>query len=60
MQPPRAKSKPKDEAVKFASLGQDKDGFEVKCINSVKGEVLGYLLRIFGTVISLTIAVDQC
>lgn len=56
MQPPRAKSKPKDEAVKFASLGQDKDGFEVKCINSVKGEVLGYLLRIFGT----TIAVDQC
>ncbi|XP_035763991.1 LOW QUALITY PROTEIN: N-lysine methyltransferase KMT5A-like [Neolamprologus brichardi] len=38
MRPPRAKIKPKDEAVKFASLGQDKDGFEVKFINSVKGQ----------------------
>uniref|UniRef100_A0AAZ1WYI0 SET domain-containing protein n=2 Tax=Oreochromis aureus TaxID=47969 RepID=A0AAZ1WYI0_OREAU len=37
MRPPRAKIKPKDEAVKFSSLGQDKDGFEVKFINSVKG-----------------------
>ncbi|KAL4009077.1 hypothetical protein ACER0C_002929 [Sarotherodon galilaeus] len=37
MRPPRAKIKPKDEAVKYASLGQDKDGFEVKFINSVKG-----------------------
>lgn len=60
MRPPRAKIKPKDEAVKFSSLGQDKDGFEVKFINSVKGEVLGYLLRIFGAVISLTIVVDPC
>ncbi|XP_054862388.1 uncharacterized protein LOC118469710 [Amphiprion ocellaris] len=37
MRPQRAKIKPKEEAKYFASLGKDKDGFEVQFINSYKG-----------------------
>ncbi|XP_070411620.1 uncharacterized protein [Nothobranchius furzeri] len=35
--PKRVKMKPKDEAVQFLALGKDKDGFDVKFINSFKG-----------------------
>nr|XP_057918564.1 uncharacterized protein LOC131109977 [Doryrhamphus excisus]XP_057918565.1 uncharacterized protein LOC131109977 [Doryrhamphus excisus]XP_057918566.1 uncharacterized protein LOC131109977 [Doryrhamphus excisus]XP_057920422.1 uncharacterized protein LOC131115987 isoform X1 [Doryrhamphus excisus]XP_057920423.1 uncharacterized protein LOC131115987 isoform X1 [Doryrhamphus excisus] len=37
MRPQRVKVKPKEEAAYFASLGKDKDGFDIRFINSFKG-----------------------
>lgn len=42
--PKRAKIKPEEEAVYFSSLWKDKDGFDVKYINSFKGEFPKYML----------------
>ena len=39
MRPQRVKIKPKEEAIYFSSLGKDKDGFNMKYINSFKGEL---------------------
>lgn len=45
MRPQRLKIKPKDEAAHFVSLSQDKDGFEVKYINSLKGKLTSYCFQ---------------
>jgi len=37
--PQRAKRNPKQDAIYFSSLGKDKDGFDVKYIDSFKGEL---------------------
>lgn len=44
--PQRAKIKPKEEASYFSSLCKDKNGFEVKYINSYKGELPKFVLCI--------------
>ena len=39
MRPQRVKIKPKEEAAYFSSLGKDEDEFNIKYINSFKGEL---------------------
>lgn len=43
VRPRRAKVKPKAEAAYYSSWSLDKDGFDVKHINALKGELPKYL-----------------
>lgn len=56
----RAKIKPEEEAVRFSAMSKDKDGFEVKYINSFKGELPKYLDLKHRHVLILIITVKSC
>lgn len=55
MRPKRGKVKPKDEAVQFVTWGKDKNGFDVKLINSFKGQCQNR-----GFAISVHLIVGHC
>lgn len=51
--PQRAKRNPNQDAIYYSSLGKDKDGFDIKYIDSVKGDF--FFLPLRGTALPLVL-----
>lgn len=45
--PQRARRNPRQDALYYCSLGEDKEGFDIRYIDSFKGEPLKYLCNFF-------------